>query len=334
MEVVREGPVKITRSTVEAAWRRRAPGRRLIVADAACRGLALVVNPTGMAWRFDYKPRGTDPTTGKRFPSNSITIGNPETHSPEDARDEANRAKGQNKTGADPGAMRRAAIAAAADKRASTVDRLVEEYASDLPKRPKLRGHGRVSAAHAKAELQHLRAAVAATRARDKAVADVGKRDLQDLLRAVADMPGAARHRFGAVSRFFDWAVDEGRAPANPCSLIGKAKRPRPVASRQDHLAPAQLALIWMAAGAVEGFEPAHRDFVRFLIAVPCRRTEASTARWEHLDLDAATWTQPGRLTKNGDPHRLYLHPLVLSLLQARHDASGKPRSGLGPVSP
>ena len=163
----------------------------------------------------------------------------------------------------------------------------------------------------------------------EKPLSEVGKRDLQSLLRTTADMPGAARHRFGAAGRFFDWAVDEGHAPANPCDTIGKAKRPRAVASRQDHLVPAQLARVWQAVEGIEAFDPAHRDFARFLVAVPCRRTEAATLRWEHLDLAGATWTQPGRLTKNGDPHRLHLHPLALSLLRLRHGAAGEPKSGL-----
>ncbi|MBD0273912.1 MAG: hypothetical protein ICV73_18540 [Acetobacteraceae bacterium] len=87
MRVLREGPVRITKATVDAAWRRRCKDQRVVIGDAGCRGLALVVNPTGMAWRFDYKPRGTDPRTGKRFPTRSVTIGSPETHSPDAARD-------------------------------------------------------------------------------------------------------------------------------------------------------------------------------------------------------------------------------------------------------
>ena len=145
MKVLREGPAKITKATVEAAWRRRAQGQRLMIGDAACPGLALVVNPTGMTWRFDYKPRGTDPITGKRFATRSVTIGNPETHSPEDARDAARAMKGQTKAGIDPAEAKRATIAAAAAKRARTVDRLVDDYEKALPSRPKLRGTGTVT---------------------------------------------------------------------------------------------------------------------------------------------------------------------------------------------
>ena len=107
MKVLREGPVKITKTAIDAAWRRRAKDTRLVLGDAECRGLALVVNPGSMAWSFSYKPRGADPVSGRRFATRSITIGTPESHSPGDARAEANRLKGRAKSGGDPAAERR-----------------------------------------------------------------------------------------------------------------------------------------------------------------------------------------------------------------------------------
>lgn len=328
IEVRREAPVRITRATIEAAWRRRAEGVRLVVPDAACRGLALVVHPGGMTWRFDYKPRGADPLTGKRFATRSVTIGNPATHSPDAARDAANALKGQVKTGADPAAARRAAIAAAAARRARTAGRLAEDYARILPTRPKLRGVGVVSAGHAADEIAHVRASIAAIGVADKPVAEIGAADLRALLAACADRPATARARFGALSRFLDWCQDEGHIALNPCALLAKSRRPRAPAARQHFLAPAALARLWCAAEEAEGLAAVHRDLIRFLIAVPCRRGEAATLDWAHLDLAAGVWTQPGVLTKNGDPHRLHLHPLARGILIARHKAMGEPRAG------
>ena len=68
---------------------------QLIVRDKDCRGLALIVNVSSMAWSYAYRPRGTDPLTGRRWPNRALTLGNPSTHSPDDARVEANRIKGQ-----------------------------------------------------------------------------------------------------------------------------------------------------------------------------------------------------------------------------------------------
>ena len=49
MRVASEGPAKITKATVDAVWRRRKAGHRMIVRDKDCRGLALMVNATAMA---------------------------------------------------------------------------------------------------------------------------------------------------------------------------------------------------------------------------------------------------------------------------------------------
>ena len=82
MRVLAEGPMKITKATIDAAWRRRKANHRLIVRDKDCRGLSLIVNQTTMAWSFAYRPRGIDPLTGRRRPNRTVTLGNPATHSP------------------------------------------------------------------------------------------------------------------------------------------------------------------------------------------------------------------------------------------------------------
>ncbi|HJS85225.1 MAG TPA: integrase arm-type DNA-binding domain-containing protein, partial [Acetobacteraceae bacterium] len=175
--VTSEGPVKITRAVIEAAWKRRAPGRRLVVRDAECRGLALIVNPTAMAWSYAYRPRGADPATGRRWPNRSVTLGNPASHSPEAARHAANELKGKTAAGHDPAAERRARAAEAA-KRTRTIGHLLDAYAAALPTRPKLRGSGLVSPGHAADEVANARVAVALMNAVDKPVADLTVADL------------------------------------------------------------------------------------------------------------------------------------------------------------
>lgn len=333
--VHREGPVKITRATIEKAWRRRAAGHRLMIGDAECRGLALVVNPTGMVWRFDYKPRGLDPVTGKRFNSRSVTIGTPAKFSPEDARAEASRHKSDVQNGADPADAKRQAIAAAAERRARTVDRLLEDYAKARPAQRKLRGGGgTASAAHVANEIAYLRAAVAAMGVADRPVEEIGRRQIESMLNAAASMVASAKHRFGALSRFLDWCQWQGFIPVNPCTHVPKDRRPRAPDARQHRIPLADLAAIWRAAGDAPGLSDVQRDFVRFLLAVPCRRGEAATMDWAHLDLQAGIWQQPGALTKNGDTHRFLLPALALEMLRKRHEDAGKPAAGLVFPSP
>ena len=329
MKVLREGPAKITKAAIEAAWRRRAAGQRIVVGDADCRGLALIVNAGSMAWSYSYKPRGTDPVTGKRFASRSMTIGNPETHSPDAARDAARAFKGQAQAGADPAAERRRKIAADAAKRVGTVGRLMDEYATVLPQRPKLRGAGTVTPKHAAEELAHARAAITAMKAGDRPAADVTAGDLRKMLAASAAKPATARARFGALSRFFDWCQDEGHVAVNPCVTVAKARRPRAPAARAHYLSMEELARLWKAAAGAEGLAPVHRDLARFLMTVPCRRGEAARLDWSYVDLAGAVWAQPSAMTKNRDAHRLHLHPLALAILRERHAAAGEPTTGL-----
>ena len=204
MRIIREGPTKITRPTIDSAWRRRAAGLRIVIGDFECRGLALIVNATSMSWVYSYKPRGVDPSTCKRFATKSLTIGNPETHSPDHARTAANELKGRAKAGFDPAADRKAEIEQAADRRGRTVERLVADYARVLPSRRRLRGPGLIKNSFAKEEISHVRAAVMAMGAGRKPIKEVDVADIRRLLRADPEHPNAARHRFAAIRRFFD----------------------------------------------------------------------------------------------------------------------------------
>ncbi|WP_198371139.1 tyrosine-type recombinase/integrase [Roseomonas rosulenta] len=329
MKVQREGPTKITKATVEAAWRRREPQQRLVISDQACPGLELVVNPGGKTWRFDYKPRGKDQRTGKRFATRSITIGSPETHSPEDARHAASQFKGQAKAGVDPAEARKAQATADALKRSQTLDRLVDDYAHALPSRPKIRGTGTITTRHATYEVAHRRAAVGAMSAGTRPAVDIGGADLRLLMSSSADHPATARHCLGALSRFFDWCQDDGLVRVNPCLLPAKARRPRPVAARQNFLSPTVLAALWKAAGTAISLGSAHRDLARFLMAIPCRRSEAAKLDWLQIDLEARVWTQRGKTTKNGDDHRFHLNEFAIGVLRERHRALGHPVFGL-----
>jgi integrase len=311
MRVITKAPARITKATIDAVWRQRNADTRLIVRDKDCRGLALIVNPTTMTWSYAYRPRGTDPATGRRWPNRAITLGNPASLTPEDARYEANRIKGQAAAGADPAADRKSKAEAMRRERSATLERLAEVYAEALPKRPKMRGAGLPSAGYVAEDLAQVRLALADMQAAGNLPAPaLGVPELRRLLDGAPSAPGAARKRFGALSRFLDWCQDAGHIAANPCTLIARSRRPKAVKSRSHYLTPAELARLWQAAGRLA--EPVRRDVARFLIAVPCRRGEAAAMDWSHVDLNTAEWRQPSHMTKNREAHRLHLHPLAL----------------------
>ncbi len=329
LAVKREGPVKITKKTIESYWPRRAAGQRIVIQDNECRGLSLIVNAHSMTWTYSWKPPGVNAETGRRFSSTSLALGNTVTHTPDQARNAANLMKGQAKGGADLAKVRRDNGKALADERTWTVNRLLELYEPAVKARVKKSTGAAISAGHAADELAHMRFAVAAMKAGRSKISEIGKDDLRMMLDAEARKPATARARFGACYRFFDWAKDQGYLTLNPCDLIAKARRPGTPSARTHCLSPAQLARIWHAADGAEGLFPVHRDLIRFLIAVPCRRGEARSMDWSQVDLTDAVWRQPSALTKNGKAHQFHLHALALQMLWQRHLDAGAPPAGL-----
>jgi len=334
MQVVSEGPVKITKATIDAAWRRRGPDGRLIIRDRDCRGLSLIVNATSMTWSYAYRPRGTDPGTWRRWPNRTVTLGNPATHSPDDARIAANRIKGEAAAGGDPAVEKRAQAEVERRQRSAKLGRLAEEYGRAFTRRQKMRGTGLPSPTYVANELAQVRLALQTLQAQELSAAALTDADVRRLLDATSDQGSIARKRFGALSRFMDWCHEAGHIAANPCLLVPRTRRPKAPQARSHYLSLDALAHIWRAADGLR--DVVWRDIARFLIAVPCRRAEGAKLDWSHLDLDAAEWRQPGHLTKNRDPHRLHLHPLALAILRTRHEAASRPKVGLvfpAPVS-
>jgi integrase len=327
MQVISEGPTKITKATIDALWRRRVAGRRLIVRDKDCRGLALIVNQTGMAWSYAYRPRGANPQTGHRWPSRTVTIGNPATHTPDDARNVANRLKGEAAAGGDPAAERKARAETERRNQGATLGRLAEEYARALPRRSKLRGPGHPSPAYVAEEVSQLRLALASLDAEAMPARDLA---LNHVKRLLAEAEGGnTRARFGALSRYLDWCHDSGHVDANVCTLVARSRRPKAPQARAHYLTLDQLGRLWHAAAGLP--EPVWRDFARFLIAVPCRRGEAAEMDWSQVDLAAGEWRQPSQMTKNGEPHRLSLHALALDVLKERRKALAELQAGGDP---
>ena len=272
-----------------------------------------------MVWRYADVPRYR-PHTGKRWPNRTVTLGNPATHSPDDARNEANQIKGRAAAGDDPAVEKKARAEAERRQRSSTLILLVDSYTQALPRRPKMRGAGLPSSTYIAIELAQVKLALQVIDAENTPATELTAEDVRRLT-ANGGSGTNARARFGALNRFLDWCQDTGHIKVNPCALIGRARRPKAPQARAHYLTPAELARLWHAAERLH--EPVWRDYARFLIAVPCRRGEAARLDWSHLDLAAAEWRQPDHMTKNRDPHRLHLHALALGVLCERRKVTG-----------
>ncbi len=325
MLVLREGPAKLTKASVEAAWRRRGTGQRLVIGDSECRGLALVTNPTGQTWRFDFKPRGLDPATGRRFPSQSVTIGTPESHSVDDARTAAGALKARTKAGSDPNAERKAARAAVlaarqqaeADARAAreaelarakeqafTVRALIDLYAD--------KHVAKLRPATRRDVLSRLRQHLAPIA--DTPAQQVGRRDVATVVDAAGLAGETTARRVRDYARaMWRWAAGRGSLPTGQDNPWASAPAPGRDKPRERALDADEVGLVWRAAGTLPS---PYGPLVRFALLTLARREEVTDMTWGEVAADMSAWTQPGSRTKNGKPHLVHLSAPARDLLR------------------
>jgi hypothetical protein len=203
-----------------------------------------------MRWEYGYRPRGTDPATGRRWPNRTVTLGNRATHSPEDARNEANRLKGQVAAGGDPTAERKAAVearraaeaevATRAAQRALTFGRLVESW---------------VAARAGDRRTSYLREAAACLRRnlrqwQGRPAADITVVEAVQVLDDIKARKGiVTANRVQAYARAaYSWALSRQLLTVSP--LRGTERSGRETA-RERVLTPAELGAIWRACDAL-----------------------------------------------------------------------------------
>lgn len=101
-----------------------------------------------------------------------------------------------------------------------------------------------------------------------------------------------------------DWEIYEGKNPAARIKKFPKHSRDRFI---QTHEMPYLLASI--------AEEPLRNQaYFLTLILTGCRRDEARTMQWTHVDLEKGLWHKP--TTKTGVPHTVPLPARLLELLQ------------------
>jgi len=310
MQVLREGPVQISQAIIDAAWKRRAKQQRIIISDKECRGLALVVGSTGMSWRFDFKPRGINPATGRRYASKSIIVGNPASLSSKEARQEAGVLKGRTQAGGDPAAERREKLAteraarAAAEADVLTVRQLIdlydEKHVSTL--RPATR----------RDVLSRLRLHL---RLIEKKPANaIGRRDAAQVVDKAAKAGHTTARRVRDYSRaMWGWAQRRGTLPEGKPNPWLNAPAPGEDIPRDRVLVDDELGLIWRAA---ETLPKPHGQMIRFLALTLARREEASAVTWGEISPDMAIWTQPAGRTKNKKSHIVHLSEPARAILK------------------
>jgi integrase len=313
MRVISEGLAKITRPAIEAAWKRRGNGMRIILRDKEARGLALVVNPTGMRWECCYRPRGVNPITGQRWGNRTISLGTPASLSPEEARVAAARIKGEFLAGGDPLAERRAKEVARRAKRIEEAERAAEAAFT----------FGKLvdawqAAREGSRRASYLAVATAALRRHFARWLDRPASGIT-LAQAVCELdrikrevgPVAANRCLSYARAAYGWAEKRQMLTVNPLRNIETPSREK---SRDRVLTIEEAGAIWRATGILAG---TYRDFVRVLVLTLQRRDEVAGMQWSEIAPDFTTWTIPAARAKNGRAHVVHLSEPVRAILTA-----------------
>jgi integrase len=285
--------------------RKATPGaKRQEIADGQTPGLYLLIQPSGaksFACRYSRDGRVKKVTLGP-YPALSLA----------EARRRALGIAADVANGGDPVEEKKAERQAAA--RAPNQVRTVRMIADEFLKRHTGEKNGPRWAAETRRILdRNILPTIG-----DKAVAEVGKAEIHDMLNAITDRgaPIAANRVLAVVKKLYRWALGRGYVDRDPCAGITK---PGDETKRDRVLSDHELALVWRAAEIMGyPFGPA----VQLLILTGARREEVGAMRRDEVDPAAETWTLPAARTKNNVEHVIPLSAAALSIL------AGAPRIG------
>ena len=278
-------------------------GRKVILVDPS--GLRLAINARSSSWNYNYRKRGVD-YQGKRHPQRTLRIGDPVTMSPQQARLRVEEIKAEVRDGGDP---------ASSIQRNSDEERQREYQLRPLcvwleDYRSRVLGtttrHRVDEYAHAKSALLELNIA------NTPPPVELNARVLRKLAVIHSDRPSTGRHRFGALSRFLDYLVDEDVIERNPAKDISRRHKPKASAPRETYYSTENLRLLWNPPNKLR---PDYLRFLRFLIICPLRMTEAAELRGDNIFVDEQELRLSHHETKNNEAFTLPLPKIALQLI-------------------
>jgi integrase len=203
--------------------------------------------------------------------------------------------------GEDPGAL--ALGEKRADREASTVRQLVEEYLARSAK--ELRGYREIK--------RILEKEVVPIWGNRKAKA-IKRRDVVLLLDGIVDRgsPVMANRTLSWTKRMFNFAVRRDVVDANPCLGV---EAPGRETERERTLNDEEIWSLWNGLPQADMSEAA-RSATKLLLTTAQRPGEVAGASIAEFDLDQRIWTLPTERTKKARPHLVPLSPFAAAIIQ------------------
>src|SRR5262245_11329577 len=225
----------MTRLTTKFIENGKSADVRAEIPDSVCRGLYLVVQPTGRkAWAVRYRFKGT---TRKLTLDAGLTLA--------EARKAATAALHELERGNDPAALkfdaRAKAEQAAADRKRDTVEALVNEFIEQHAKRKTRRNSWK--------QTEHVFHKIVLPLWRGRTILDLERRHIRELVENVAvDRPVLANRTLAHLSKFFNWLCERDVSKASPCAGV---KPPTKEQARDRVLDDDEIKALWRACAAV-----------------------------------------------------------------------------------
>jgi integrase len=282
--------------TAKAVENARPGASRREISDAGCRGLHLIVQPSGAkSWAVRYRHHGkTRKLTLPGFPS----LG--------EARRAAVAALDDVAKGIDPATKSRDQLAAIARADAERGRDTFEALAKQFMELHAARKTREATQAH----YQRMLIGIAAPAWRGRTVHEIRRRDIVALLDDVASTRPILANRTAAVlSVFFRWCLARDIIETSPCAGI---RRPAPEVTRDRILSDDEVRDLW---GVCDVLGDRIGPFVKVLLLTGQRRSEVAGMRLSEIEGDI--WTLPAERVKNKRLHSVPLSAQVLKIIEA-----------------
>lgn len=195
---------------------------------------------------------------------------------------------------------------------AQTVNDLINEYLEKWAK-PRKRSW--------QEDKRMLKKDIAPTIGRSKAK-NITRRDIILILDKVCERgsPIAANRTLAVTRRMFNFAVERDIIAHSPCHMV---KTPSKENRKERILNDTEIKAFWFGLDKASMSELT-RLALKLQLITAQRKGEIVSAEWSEFDLGKCWWEIPGAKTKNGNPHRVPLSPLAISILQKAKKLSDK----------
>ena len=294
----------IDRRAIETATKQqRELGVKITLVDPS--GLRLAINARSASWNYNYRKRGLD-YNGKRHPQRTLRLGDPKIMTANEARLRVEEIKAEVRNGGDPAAT--LARQANENQQYEFLQRPLGIWLDQYQQ--KILGD---ASKHKREEYMHAKNALTELGIQNAPPSQITGRVIREITSIHIDQPSTARHRFGALSRFLDYLVDEEVIDRNPAKDISRRYKPKTPAPRKTYYSIQQLKKLWFPENELR---EDYLRFLRFMIICPLRMTEASELTGHNLYPREQELRLFSEVTKNNEAFTLPIPLKAIGLLK------------------